>query len=984
MPLSQDLQKFIDALGLGSEESLFFRLLKPKDFDQSNQVHLDLLTGVTYLDKKFGNRIARKENIRYDQLTGDVFWQTNTKDIKKSNNLEAYLKDQSDLGMAVYIVVNPGGQYDTDIVQANVIYYENDTKSIDEQLEEFDTLSESWKGSFAVQTSKSVHAYFRLDTALEAQKIKYNQQRLIKKMSSDPAVCNPSRVMRVPGYDHIQMVNNEVVRTPITLVREWDGTFASWEKISSELPCIDIVPTKSKLSLTMNPAPTDNSKNPNLPNLSSFLSKDNRDYIINGVEIGRRNTTAKAVAMDLIGTVRQLEEMGIPYSGTAEELYDQYSAHCDTASPGELAGIWEATLKHSPSACLDQDKMVTNNSAFYARTFQGPIVGFGNGQTPKPQHNQSVYKSLLAEDLETLDEEDFTQKFLDKTDKRCWQEVKESLPKEIVANIEYFSRRTGINQEVYALAYLTQAASIVTGKYDVAVSGEWHEPINLFYVIIGEPGVKKSSVINTFGKFHDILNERYKIEYQAALKVYNQELAEWTTQKKECGDFDADEPIKPTQRKSSVGKSTQPKFVQTLENQRSHNNSGTSYMADEITALFGSMDANGGSTEKSMLLIGHSGFAITSDTKIDGDQGVSDARFCVSGTTQPKTWEKFIAKHADEEGLEERFLVALINTTDIKPYNHLDKSSAPYQTTDLMLEMATRFDSITGNHLVKIPDCIRLHLNQIEYWASLDISGRAKPKAHVLRIAGLLAVLRDPSHPEMSLSDLNSAFALMDYTEQSKKELTGSKNASIADNVMNKVLKFLERKGTITISNIGAGINDLRNVSTEDRVAILNKVVDIMGSKVNLEFNKKGMPVVSLIGANVPDLKAIPDLKASNSVVPATFQKEVLVAQSSISEVDSIDTFEVESEGIPNMATKEVSLEETLTVRYEAEIVQADQVQTDQVQMIYVPNHLIPPELINHVSDDDFYAVVKSTPKGLKIRMEGVKNPVNIPLNKTE
>jgi hypothetical protein len=60
-------------------------------------------------------------------------------------------------------------------------------------------------------------------------------------MESDRNIHNPDRLMRLPGFDHLKVVDDEAGKPalehfPVKLIHPWDGTFASRDAILAELP----------------------------------------------------------------------------------------------------------------------------------------------------------------------------------------------------------------------------------------------------------------------------------------------------------------------------------------------------------------------------------------------------------------------------------------------------------------------------------------------------------------------------------------------------------------------------------------------------------------------------------------------------------------------------------------------------------------------------------------------------------------------------
>jgi len=101
----------------------------------------------------------------------------------------------------VYFVVNSGGQSDADITKFNAVFCEVDNLPLADQHKLYNNCPLA--PSIRVETKKSVHAYWLLEPGATEAEWRRAQQGLIEYFKSDPAIKNPSRVMRVPGYDHI-------------------------------------------------------------------------------------------------------------------------------------------------------------------------------------------------------------------------------------------------------------------------------------------------------------------------------------------------------------------------------------------------------------------------------------------------------------------------------------------------------------------------------------------------------------------------------------------------------------------------------------------------------------------------------------------------------------------------------------------------------------------------------------------------------------
>jgi putative DNA primase/helicase len=101
----------------------------------------------------------------------------------------------------MYFVINAGGDTDKSIARYNAWFVESDNATIAEQHARLDACP--IQPSIRVETRNSVHAYWlRAGDCSEAE-WRDIQHRLIAYFDGDPKIKNPSRVMRLPTFNHV-------------------------------------------------------------------------------------------------------------------------------------------------------------------------------------------------------------------------------------------------------------------------------------------------------------------------------------------------------------------------------------------------------------------------------------------------------------------------------------------------------------------------------------------------------------------------------------------------------------------------------------------------------------------------------------------------------------------------------------------------------------------------------------------------------------
>lgn len=139
-----------------------------------------------------------------------------TATINQLDNDRSILAELKELNkrQGIYFVVNSGGHTDAEITKFTALFIENDELSIPEQHNLLD--ASPLKPSMRVVTKRSVHAYLLLDGTTSEEEWRNGQERLINYFKSDASIKNLSRLMRPPGFDHVSVVNAQLVCTPVT------------------------------------------------------------------------------------------------------------------------------------------------------------------------------------------------------------------------------------------------------------------------------------------------------------------------------------------------------------------------------------------------------------------------------------------------------------------------------------------------------------------------------------------------------------------------------------------------------------------------------------------------------------------------------------------------------------------------------------------------------------------------------------------------
>lgn len=136
----------------------------------------------------------------------------------------------------IYFVVNAGGHRDMEISRINAVFCEIDDLPIQEQLDIYENCPVT--PSLQVVTKKSVHAYWLLDDIVTPAEFMVLQKGLIKHFNSDEKVKNPSRVMRVPFFNHVSKPNGHYEYKKI-IVHSAQGFRYNYSELFNEFPYVE-------------------------------------------------------------------------------------------------------------------------------------------------------------------------------------------------------------------------------------------------------------------------------------------------------------------------------------------------------------------------------------------------------------------------------------------------------------------------------------------------------------------------------------------------------------------------------------------------------------------------------------------------------------------------------------------------------------------------------------------------------------------------
>ncbi len=148
-------------------------------------------------------------------------------------DLAALTRDNSN-GASVYLVVGDastasGGVKDADIETIPALFVEWDDMPMQWQLTAWQTLNLPEPSLMVASGGKSLHTYWLLDQPMAPDQWRDLTAQLIAHCNSDSNCCNPSRVMRLPGFAYIDKATGKPTGTIAEILHESDNRYSAAE-----------------------------------------------------------------------------------------------------------------------------------------------------------------------------------------------------------------------------------------------------------------------------------------------------------------------------------------------------------------------------------------------------------------------------------------------------------------------------------------------------------------------------------------------------------------------------------------------------------------------------------------------------------------------------------------------------------------------------------------------------------------------------------
>ncbi|MEC4812737.1 MAG: DUF3987 domain-containing protein [Scytonema sp. PMC 1069.18] len=315
-------------------------------------------------------------------------------------------------GYGIYFVVNGGGHKDENVHDCRAVFIEHDDLELEIQRSLWQTLSLP-EPTFQIQTRKSVHSYWVFEKPISVEEWKQLQTDLLTYTNADPAIKNPSRVMRLAGAWHMKpgeeplmcnIISESGIRYTYENLRDSVPLSQNPEFIQQECEAV-----KSPNQASVHKQQYTRYEDFSIPvpvavPLEVCLSKDSRALLNSGVNEGGRNSNGAKLARDLIGTANYLTSIGQQFDGAPQQLLQDYASRCTPPLPAkEVDAIWFSAQKDNPGPSCTPNGVETCIRAWYWNTYikplQSSVAGSGRSGSPENGHFSRVGKRLPIEDI---------------------------------------------------------------------------------------------------------------------------------------------------------------------------------------------------------------------------------------------------------------------------------------------------------------------------------------------------------------------------------------------------------------------------------------------------------------------------------------------------------------------------------------------------------------------------------------------------------
>jgi hypothetical protein len=276
-----------------------------------------------------------------------------------------------------------------------------------------------------------------------------------------------------------------------------------------------------------------------------------------------------------------------------------------------------------------------------------------------------------------------------------------------------------LKPETYLTALLTTVSTLHKASTRVILNKEWDFDVspNLYSAIIANSSQKKSPIFKAICKKPlSTLQKEAREEWEAQMKIYEEELAAWLQLKKEER---GPAPKEPARKIYYFTKTTGEGL--TYQAGR-YPEQGMLYLSDELAGTLNSQNQyrGGKGSDKQDMLSYYDG---AGDTVLRAEGVKSEADFILLGMTggiQPKVIQKLLDDCSDADGGWARFL--FVNQPDAA--SEMKADGGKYDLNELLVDLYRKVDALPATDYRLSPQAFRLFCKSYSRLEQLRVSER--------------------------------------------------------------------------------------------------------------------------------------------------------------------------------------------------------------------------------------------------------------------
>lgn len=619
------------------------------------------------------------------------------------------------------------------------------------------------------------------------------------------------------------------------------------------------------------------------------LSVANQNYCKTGFKEGGRNSGIYNLLCDAKGVADYLEDRGVNYQPTLDELAESVGELCDPPCSDprdrvDVLRILESVNTRPRKPCigysalnevitetygrintktpvrsqldnLETDIKLLNSNA---RNAHQKFLGLLNLSTEYSLHINSLvsYSELVSAHQQHIEEVSlFAPDMLDAVDQSKRRlKMLEILPIPLAGSIDGLAEAMGVASEGVFTCLLPSLASLMGGKARVNIkksSGYVEYPI-IRAINVGESGDLKTAILKNSTEFLNNLDNIAFRKFGLAKKKYQEDLAEWEkTPKKDRGD----KPLPPVPKQYIIEDKTTESLYKVLEHNQELGKQGILVSKDEYSGEFKSFDKYRGKGDDKEL-----DMQLFNGTRIRRNRITDDVNQCIERPVVSKTggiqWSALIdlISKVGEDDSQGYLARHLFNCTNLGEnfIELLDENPVHYHAKDNYLAITTQlgywidqsladdleFDLSTG---AKAAFQLWQHESQrIKKKALLTQFGTAIPKlqTYLARFALILHVIEafftDSQIPDKEISQetMLKAIEITNFYMSQMKLITYKGNRQTGDILAIK--ETIDKYNKVTISSIKSYNTRFRKYKNEELIPMFDLLVSL-GQIVKLD-----------------------------------------------------------------------------------------------------------------------------------------------------